>query len=76
MIVLAAIRNTIINFNCITHPVFLINSYGAPLAQRTFYLALHISLFGPVVQLIMIILSLTFSYLAQDVFSMAHTNHF
>ena len=57
-------------------PVFLISSYGAPLAQRASYLALHIFLFGPVVQLIMIMLSLTalsLSKLAQDVFSMAHT---
>ena len=38
---------------------FLIGSYGTPLAQRTSYLALHSSLFGPVAQLIMIILSLT-----------------
>ena len=55
--------------------VFLINLYGAPLAQRASYLSLHSSLFGPVVQLIMIILSvtaLTLYYLAQDVFSMAH----
>ena len=37
--------------------VFLISSYGAPLAQIASYLALHSSLFGPVVQLIMIILS-------------------
>ena len=27
--------------------VFLISSYGAPLAERTSYLALHSSLFGP-----------------------------
>ena len=27
--------------------VFLISSYGAPLAQRASYLALHSSLFGP-----------------------------
>ena len=27
--------------------LFLISSYGAPLAQRTSYLALHSSLFGP-----------------------------
>ena len=57
-------------------PVFLISSYGAPLAQRASYLALHIFLFGPVMQLIMIMLSLTalsLSELAQDVFSMAHT---
>ena len=27
--------------------MFLINSYGAPLAQRDYYLALHSSLFGP-----------------------------
>ena len=39
--------------------VFLISSYGAPLAQRASYLALHSSLFGPVAKLIMIILSLT-----------------
>ena len=41
--------------------VFLISLYGAPLAQRAFYLALYSSLFGPVMQLIMItcILSLT-----------------
>ena len=38
---------------------FLITLYGTPLAQRASYLALHSSLFGPVVQLIMIILSLT-----------------
>ena len=40
-------------------PEFLISSYGAPLAQRASYLALHSSLFGTVAQLIMIILSLT-----------------
>ena len=39
--------------------VFLISSYGTPLAQRASYLALHSSLFGPMVQLITIILSLT-----------------
>ena len=39
--------------------VFLISSYSAPLAQRASYLALHSSLFGPVAQLIMVILSLT-----------------
>ena len=27
--------------------MFLISSYGAPLAQRASYLALHSSLFGP-----------------------------
>ena len=56
--------------------VFLISSYGVPLAHRASYLALHSSLFGPVAQLIMIILSLTaltLSSLAQDVFSMAQT---
>ena len=37
--------------------VFLMSSYGAPLAQRASYLAQH-SL-GQMVQLIMIILSLT-----------------
>ena len=36
--------------------VFLISLYGAPLAQGASYLALHSSLFGPVVQLITIIL--------------------
>ena len=43
---------------------------------RSSYFALHSSLFGPVAQLVMIILSLTaltFSELAQDVFPMAHT---
>ena len=39
--------------------VFLISSYGASLAQRASYLALHSSHFGPVAQLIMIILSPT-----------------
>ena len=53
--------------------VFLISLYGAPLAQRASYLALHSSLFGPVVQLITIILSVTSLTLSQDVFSMAHT---
>ena len=37
--------------------VFFISSYGAPLAQRASYLALHSSLFGPAGA--MIILSLT-----------------
>ena len=44
--------------------VFLISLYGAPLAQRTSYLALHSSLFGPVAKVIMIILSLTASTLS------------
>ena len=39
--------------------VFLISLYGAPLAQRASYLPLGSSLFGPVEQLIMIMLSLT-----------------
>ena len=39
--------------------VFLISLYGAPLAHRASYLALHSSLFGPVAHLIIIILSLT-----------------
>ena len=43
----------------ITITVLLISSYGAPLAQRAVYLALHSSLFGPMAQLSMIILSLT-----------------
>ena len=64
------------SFVNIHYSVFLISSYGAPLAQRSSYLALHSSLFGPVAQLIMIILSLTvltLCSLAQDVFPMAHT---
>ena len=39
--------------------VFLISSYGTPLPQRAPYLALHSSFFGPVAQLIMLILSQT-----------------
>ena len=31
----------------VCEPVFLISSYGAPLAHRAFYLAQHSSLFGP-----------------------------
>ena len=50
--------------------VFLISLYGAPLAQRASYLAQHSSLFGPLAQLIMIILPLC--QLAQNVFPMAH----
>ena len=44
---------------CTCTSVFLISSYGAPLAQEAAYLALHSYLFGPVAQIIMIILSLT-----------------
>ena len=36
--------------------VFLISSYGAPLAQRASYLVLHSSLFGPVAHLTMIMI--------------------
>ena len=32
---------------CMCTSVFLISSYGAPLAQRASYLAQHSSLFGP-----------------------------
>ena len=39
--------------------MFVISLYGTPLAQKASYFALHSSLFGPVAQLIMIILSLT-----------------
>ena len=46
-----------VHVQCIS--VFLISSYGAPLAQRASYLPLHSSLFGLVAQLIMIILSVT-----------------
>ena len=62
------------NYMCVS--VFLISSYGAPLAQRASYLGLHSSLFGPGAQLVLIILSLTalnLCSLAQDVFPMAHT---
>ena len=49
-----------IEYNIMGIPtVFLISSYGTPLAQRASCLALHSSLFGPVAQLIMIILSVT-----------------
>ena len=52
--------NKSIRFPHLMHvSVFLISSYGAPLAHRASYLALHSSLFGPVAQLIMIILSVT-----------------
>ena len=51
------------NYNMLTKSLLiisvLISSYGASLAHRASYLALHSSLFGPVVQLIMIILSVT-----------------
>ena len=47
----------------------LISLYGAPLAQRVSYLALQSSLFGPMVQVIMIILSLT----ALTICYLAHT---
>ena len=56
--------------------VFLISLYGTPLAQRASYFVLHSSLFEPVLQLIIIILSLTaltLCSLAQDVFSTAYT---
>ena len=59
--------------------MFLISLYGAPLAQRASYLALHSSLFGPVVQLIMIILSLTALTLligSKCILNGTHTNHF
>ena len=46
-------------YACVLASVFFISSYDAPLAQKASYLALHSSLFGAVVQLIMIILSLT-----------------
>ena len=47
-----------------TDDMELISSYGTPLAQRAcyfFYLALHSSLSGPVVQLIMILIALILS---------------
>ena len=52
----------------------MISLYGTPLDQRASYLALHSSLFGPVVQLITIISSLTALTLSQGVFQNgAHT---
>ena len=39
--------------------VFLTSLYGTPLVHIASYLALHSSLFGPVAQVIMIIVSLT-----------------
>ena len=48
-----------LGYNYYNVSVFLISSYGTPLAQRACCLALHSSLFGPVAQLIMIILSVT-----------------
>ena len=59
--------------------VFLISLYGAPLAQRASYLALHSSHFGPdgTVNYDYIVTNSIKSLLigSQDVFSMAHTNH-
>ena len=54
---------------------FLISSYGTPLTQRASYLALHSSLFTPVAQLIMIILSLTALTGSRCLPNGAHTNH-
>ena len=54
----------------------LTSSFGHTIGPKSFLFALHSSLFGQMVQLIMIILSLTaltLCQLAQDVFSMAHT---
>ena len=65
--------------NNIYTSVFLISSYGAPLAQQA-SLALHSSLFGPVEQLVMIIFSLnSISSLligSRCILNGAHTNHF
>ena len=60
------------------HVVFLISSYGAPLAQIASYLALRSSFFGPVAQLILIILSLTAligSGCIPNGVQSVHTNH-
>ena len=46
-------------YMCTCTSVFLMSTYGTPLAQRAFYLAQLSSLFGPVAHMIMIILSLT-----------------
>ena len=62
-------------------PVFLISLYGAPLTQRASYLALQSSLFGPVVQvhIIMIILSLnsinSLLICSRCIPNGTHTNH-
>ena len=47
-----------------------------PLAQRASYLALQSFFFGPVVQVIMIILSLTALTGLRCIPNVAHTNHF
>ena len=57
--------------------VFLISLYGAPLAQRASYLALHSSLFGPdeaVNYEYIVTNSINSLLMAQDVFTMAHTS--
>ena len=61
--------------NWLDNPVFLTSLYGAPLVQRASYLALHSSHFGPMLQLIMIILSLTALTLgSRCIPNGAHTN--
>ena len=61
-------------------PVFLISSYGSPLAQRASYLALHSSLFGPdgAVNYDYIITNSINSLLigSRCIPNGAHTNHF
>ena len=53
--------------------MFLISSYGAPLAQRAFYLAQHVLSLGQIIMIILSLTTLTLCLLAQDVFPMAHT---
>ena len=65
---------------CVSASVFLISSYGAPLAHRASYLALHSSLFRPVALLIMIDYKVTNSITSLLIGSRyipngTHTNH-
>ena len=65
---------------CITVSVFLISSYGTPLAQRASYLALHSSLFGSdgTVNYDYIVTNSISSLLndSRCILNSAHTNHF
>ena len=71
------ILNSCSTYTCTCRTVFLISLYGAPLAQRVSYLALQSSLFGPMVQVIMIIIIITNSInsllIGSNVFPMSHT---
>ena len=47
LVYLHMVQYTCTYIHCTCRSVFLISSYGTPLAQRASYLALHSSLFGP-----------------------------